>query len=96
MPWPSQESAHLTRLTEDLLVLSRARGGVLPVQLADVALPELLGDARRRHGLLNVRGVRVSFQAPDRVVRVDPVWFRQAVDNLIDNAPRHTPADGRV
>jgi signal transduction histidine kinase len=30
------------------------------------------------------------------VVRVDPVWFRQAVDNLVDNALRHTPAGGRV
>ena len=92
----SVENAHLTRLTEDLLVLSRARGGVLPVRLAEVALPELLDDARRRHALRNGDGVRVSFRAADRVVRVDPVWFRQAVDNLLDNALRHTPAGGRV
>src|SRR5262249_5854349 len=32
----SQENAHLTRLTEDLLVLSRARSGVLPVQRTEV------------------------------------------------------------
>ena len=29
-------------------------------------------------------------------MRVDPVWFRQALDNLLDNALRHTPAGGRV
>jgi two-component system, OmpR family, sensor kinase len=92
----SQENAHLTRLTEDLLVLSRARKGVLPVRRAEVALPELLDDARRRRGLLNSPGVQVSFEAPDCMVRVDPVWFRQAVDNLVDNALRHTPAGGRV
>jgi signal transduction histidine kinase len=92
----SQENAHLTRLTEDLLVLSRARGGVLPVRLAEAALPELLDDARRRHGLLNGGGVTVSVAAPDRVVRVDPVWFRQAVDNLVDNAVRYTLPGGRV
>jgi signal transduction histidine kinase len=92
----SVENAHLTRVTKDLLVLSRARGGILPVQLADVALPQLLDDARRRHGRLSGGGAQVSFQAPDRVVRVDPVWFRQAVDNLVDNALRHTPAGGRI
>lgn len=92
----SQENAHLTRLTEDLLVLSRARGGVLPVRLVQTTLPELLEDARRRHSLRYGHGAAVSFQAAACVVRVDPVWFRQAVDNLLDNALRHTPADGRV
>jgi signal transduction histidine kinase len=92
----SVENAHLTRLTEDLLVLSRARSGVLPLRLAEVALPELLADTQRRHGLRDGDGVQVSFQAADCVVRVDPVWFRQAVDNLLDNALRHTPAGGRV
>ena len=92
----SQENAHLTRLTEDLLVLSRARGGVLPVRLVQTTLPELLEDARGRHSLRYGHGAAVSFQAAACVVRVDPVWFRQAVDNLLDNALRHTPADGRV
>jgi len=92
----SQENAHLTRLTEDLLVLSRARGGVLPVRLVQTTLPELLEDARRRHSLRYSQGAAVGFQAAACVVRVDPVWFRQAVDNLLDNALRHTPPDGRV
>jgi signal transduction histidine kinase len=92
----SQENAHLTRLTEDPLVLSRARGGVLTVRLVQTTLPELLEDARRRHGLRHGRGAQVSFQATACVVRVDPVWFRQAVDNLLDNALRFTPAGGRV
>jgi signal transduction histidine kinase len=92
----SQENAHLTRLTEDLLVLSRARNGVLPVRRAEVALTELLNDAGRRRGLLNSTDVQVSFEAPDCIVQVDPVWFRQAVDNLVDNAVRHTPPGGQV
>ena len=38
----------------------------------------------------------MTFTAAQIQVRIDPVWFRQAVDNLIDNAIRHTPAGGHV
>jgi signal transduction histidine kinase len=91
----SEENAHLARLTEDLLALSRARGGGLPIRRVETSLPELLADARRRNAP-RARGVRMTFTAAQIRVRIDPVWFRQAVDNLIDNAIRHTPAGGHV
>jgi two-component system OmpR family sensor kinase len=92
----SQENSHLTRLTEDLLVLARARRGVLPVRLVETSLTELLADARQRAGMMTGARAPVSFTAADALVRIDPVWFRQAIGNLIDNAVRHTPADGEV
>ncbi len=92
----SQENEHLTRLTEDLLVLARARGGTLPVQLLDTSLAELLETVRRRTELVPGARGRVSFAAPDERVRVDPVWFGQAIGNLIDNAVRHTPPEGHI
>jgi two-component system, OmpR family, sensor kinase len=92
----SQENEHLTRLTEDLLVLARARGGVLPVRLAETSLVELLEDARRRNELVPGQGARVSYRAADARVRVDTTWFRQAIGNLLDNAIRHTPPGGHV
>jgi two-component system OmpR family sensor kinase len=91
----SQENAHLIRLTQDLLVLSKARGGVLPIRRVETWLPSLLDDARRRNGVL-AGLVQVSFRASSERVRIDPVWFRQAVDNLVDNAVRHTPDGGHV
>jgi two-component system, OmpR family, sensor kinase len=90
----SEENTHLTRLTEDLLALSRARGGILPIRRLETSLPELLADARRRN-LPRSGKVRMTFTAAQIQVRIDPVWFRQAVDNLIDNAIRHTPAAGK-
>ncbi len=92
----SQENEHLTRLTEDLLVMARARGGMLPVQLLETSLAELLETVRRSTELVPGARGRVSFAAADQRVRVDPVWFRQAIGNLIDNAVRHTPPESHV
>jgi len=94
----SQENEHLARLTEDLLVLARARAGVLGVQPEEISLADLLEDARRWNLAAAGAGERaqVRFRAGAGSVRVDPVWIRQALTNLVENAVKHTPPDGEV
>jgi two-component system OmpR family sensor kinase len=93
----SEENDHLTRLTDDLLILARARGGTLPVRLCDTTLTQLADDARSTiTAARSGTGAPVTFAAARGRVLVDRAWFRQAVINLVDNAVRHTPADGQV
>jgi two-component system OmpR family sensor kinase len=93
----SEETGHLTRLAEDLLVLSRARGGRLAVRREEVALDELLeGLARHFAARAASAGVRISVSAPPERVAVDPLRVRQALDDLLDNALRHTAAGGTI
>jgi signal transduction histidine kinase len=92
----SEENEHLTRLTEDLLVLSRSRDGTLPVRRARTSLADLADDVRLRASATAPPGTRLAVTAEDTVVQVDPAWFRQAIGNLVDNALRHTPPGGEV
>jgi signal transduction histidine kinase len=91
------ETDRLVRLAEDLLVLARANDGQLPVHRAAVALRELVSRSTEAFaGRAQACGVQVVFDAPDQMAPLDPVRIRQALDNLIDNAIRHSPHGGIV
>jgi two-component system OmpR family sensor kinase len=94
----SEENLHLSRLAEDLLVLSRSRGGTLAVQPRQVSLSDVLNEAAHRNEpRAATGGVQLeSVCAEDLIVTLDPTWLRQALDDLIDNALRATPAGGRI
>jgi signal transduction histidine kinase len=82
-----EESARMQRLVEQLLLLTRADGGVVVPGRHDVDLDDLaLAEARRvsRSGLV----VETSGVAAARV-RGEPTALAQVVRNLVDNAARH-------
>ncbi len=94
----AEESDRVGRLAEDLLVLARAdRGGlrVRPVQLDLSALLAEVSDSFKT--VASDRGISIERRVPPHMqARVDPVRIRQAVFNLLDNALRHSPAQGTV
>ncbi len=93
----SEETDHLVRLAEDLLVLARAHGGRLPVQGERTDLRELLqGIAGRHEPRALAAGLEITVDAPDVFAHVDAARLRQALDDLLDNAVRHTPRGGRI
>jgi two-component system, OmpR family, heavy metal sensor histidine kinase CusS len=90
-----QEVEHLSRLSDQLLILARADAGALvpakePIDVADF----LHETAARWHDVAQKRGSRLEVTAPSHGrMEADPALLRRVVDNLIDNAVRHT-SDG--
>ena len=88
---------HLQRLTEDLLVLARSRGGRLPVRRVKTRLAALITKSLQFvDDQAQAGGVRLEVEAPDAEVKVDSDRVQQALRNLLENAIRHTPREGTV
>ncbi|MDH3227442.1 MAG: ATP-binding protein [Thermoleophilia bacterium] len=86
-----EETDHLVRLAEDLLVLSRAERGGIPIRTEPLLLATELGEAVAPfQRLADADGRAIDIEgAGDAQVVADPVRLRQAVGNLVDNALRH-------
>ncbi|HSP04174.1 MAG TPA: HAMP domain-containing sensor histidine kinase [Acidimicrobiales bacterium] len=93
-----QEVQRLAALVDDLFELSRIEAGAPPLDVPFVPLHELVADvieaARVR---ADAQGVALHAEVhdlgPELVVAAD---VRRAIDNVVDNAIRHTPAGGSV
>lgn len=94
----AEETDRLTCLAEDLLVLARANGGTIrlarePVDVANLvahSVQEFAARAASQEVALESR------TAGGVVANLDPARVRQALTNMLDNALRHTPADGAI
>jgi signal transduction histidine kinase len=89
----------LTALIDDLFEVSRLEAGDIRWSLDRVALGELVSEtvaAMRVHAEL--KGVAVHTDLPDSLnpARANPEKVQRVLFNLIQNAIRHTPADGSV
>jgi len=97
-----QLSAHVTvlsSLVDDLFELSRIEAGDISWTISRIDLDSLVGDtvdAMRVQA--DVRGVTVKTDLPDDGIAAEanPEKLQRVLFNLIQNAIRHTPADGSV
>jgi two-component system OmpR family sensor kinase len=93
----SEEADRLAALADDLLVYSRTEGGRVPVHRTATRLDQLLADACMSYARrAKEAGISLEVDAPEETARLDAARVRQAVDNLLSNAVRHTPPGGRV
>jgi signal transduction histidine kinase len=92
------ELQHLTDMVDKLLLLARADAGVLRPARREVDVSDFIHElAARWSSAARGAGVRLTVEAPDSgVVMADPTLTRRILDNLVENAIRHSPAQGTV
>jgi signal transduction histidine kinase len=92
-----RQTAHMTRLIEDLLDVSRVAMGKAPLQREPLNLAEPVESA--------VRAMRTASRLEEHevILRLEPAWadvdrarIVQIVTNLLDNAVKHTPLGKRI
>jgi signal transduction histidine kinase len=91
------EVTHMTSIVEDLLLLARSDSGAVELERVPLDLGDVAADgASALSKPATDRGVRVEVDPQPAVIAGDPARLRQLVMILVDNAIRHSPAEGRV
>jgi signal transduction histidine kinase len=93
-----EETERVTGTLNALMDISEAEAGALRLQIEAVSLASLLADVVELYAdFAEERHVTLDCGCPqDLVVQGDRRRLRQAVANLLDNAIKYTPANGRV
>ena len=94
----AEEVARLTRIADDLLLLSRGDQGQLQILPVVVGVRDLL-EGFMGHAEPRITAHRMTgrIECPlDLRARVDPDRVRQVVDNLIDNSLRYCPTGSSI
>ena len=90
-----EETQVLSRLVEDLRTLALSDAGALPLQKESTDLVLLASDVAAEHARARRDDCAVASNGVV-LVDVDPIRIREVLTNLIANAIRHTPTDGRI
>lgn len=94
-----RQVAHMGKLVDGLLDVSRIARGLVRLDLQEVDLGVLLRDVLEDHRPRIVeQGLTLEADLPSRPVplRADPTRVWQIIDNLLSNAEKYTEAPGRI
>jgi len=92
-----EETQRLQVLVQRLLELARAEGGQERVHHVPVQLHRLVSECVAELAILaEEKRLRIGLETMECTLSTDPVIFRQALKNLIDNAIKYSPAGARI
>jgi len=93
-----EEVNRLTRLIENLLTLTRADSGHVPLGRTETDMVRLVGRAAEdMRALAEEKDQKLNLnQKGSAVLRIDEATVRLALVNLLDNAVKYTPRSGAI
>ena len=94
-----RQVAQLTRLLDDMLDVSRLARGKLQLSTAPVSAQEVIRrSVETTRSLLAARGHSLQVIAPDAAIELfaDSGRLEQVLTNLLTNAAKYTPPDGKI
>ena len=92
------ELLHMSDMVDKLLLLARADAGVLRPARRDLDVSDFIHElAARWSSSARSSEVELNVQVPDSgTVVADPTLTRRILDNLVENAIRHSPPNGTI
>ena len=94
-----EQSQRLTRLTDDLLKLSRIEAGRLDLESHPVSVAALVnGCVESAHLKAESKSIQITVGLPEDIpcIRGDAVQLGEVLQNLVDNALQYTPPGGQI
>jgi len=94
-----RQTSHLSRLVDDLLDISRVTRGKIELRPETLGLWEVVNNAVEvNRALMEAKGHELLLKPPAATIKVhgDPVRLTQVVSNLLHNAAKYTPPNGRI
>ncbi|AMV40600.1 PAS domain S-box protein [Planctomyces sp. SH-PL62] len=94
-----RQLAHLVRLVDDLMDVSRVTSGKIVLRRERIDLRDVVAAAvETSRQMIDADGHELSVRLPDEPIPVEADRTRlvQVVANLLNNAAKYTPQDGRI
>lgn len=91
------DANYMTKLIENLLLLSRLDAHKLPIEIQPVYLPDVLEEiVRQNERVLSSSQIDMHLEGEKLIVLADPVHLKQTLLILIDNAARNNRPGGWI